>query len=114
MLEDPQIDAATQLMTEGRLALSLFFTGRTKDAYALAGRVRPEIPLRRYSDAIALGLWRLLGFETEEDLEGLDLYMSETLLAAVRANNNEAAGHSAFSLGYTNFLRGRHRDAARW
>ena len=114
LLADPQIDAATRLMAERRLALALFFAGRTNESLALARRVRPSVPLEGYSDALALGLWRLLGFETGEDLPGFETYMSETLLDALRANDHEAAGHAAFSVGYVHFLAGRHRDAARW
>ena len=40
--------------------------------------------------------------------------MARTLREAVRVNDHEAAGHAAFSLGYTRFLAGRYRDAARW
>ena len=114
LLEEPELDAVTRLMAERRLALSLFFAGRTTEAHALARRVRPTIPLRGYSDALALGLWRLLAFETGEDLAGFDAYMGQVMREAVRANDHEAAGHAAFSLGYTHFLAGRYRDAARW
>jgi ATP/maltotriose-dependent transcriptional regulator MalT len=40
--------------------------------------------------------------------------MGKTLHEAVRVNDHEAAGHAAFGLGYTNYLAGRYRDAARW
>jgi DNA-binding NarL/FixJ family response regulator len=114
LLAEPQLDPVTRLMAERRLALSLFFAGRTTESYALARRVRPTIPLQGYSDALALGLWRLLAFETGEDLAGFDAYMGQVMREAVRANDHEAAGHAAFSLGYTHFLAGRYRDAARW
>jgi DNA-binding NarL/FixJ family response regulator len=114
VLSDPGLDAETRRMAERRLALALFFTGRTVEAEALAAGLRPSVPLRGYSDALALGLWRLLCFETGHDWAGLDVYMAQILRDAVRANDHEAAGHGAFSLGYTHLLAGRYRDAGRW
>ena len=114
VLAEPGLDAETRRMAEQRLALSLFFVGRTGEAFALARRVRPSVPLRGYSDALALGLWRLLAFETGEDWPALESDMAQTLREAVGANDHEAAGHAAFSLGYIRFLAGRYRDAARW
>ena len=114
VLADPGLDAETRLMAERRLALAFFFTGRTGAAIAHAREVLPTVPLRGYSDALALGLWRLLGFETGEGWAELETEMAGILRAAVRANDHEAAGHAAFSLGYTRFLAGLYRDADRW
>ena len=110
----PELDARTRRMAERRLALSLFFAGRMRESYALARHVQPSVPLDGYSDALALGLWRLLGFETGEDRAGFEADMTATLRDAVRVSDHEAAGHGAFGLGYLHFLAGRHRDAARW
>ena len=114
VLSDPGLDAETRRMAERRLALALFFTGRTAEAHELAARLRPAVPLRGYSDALALGLWRLMGFETGATGPSSTPYMAQTLRDAVRANDHEAAGHAAFSLGYTRLLAGRYRDAGRW
>ena len=114
LVADPDADPETRRMAERRLALSLFFTGRMRESYALARDVRPSIPLDGYSDALALGVWRLLGFESGDHLTELDTTMTQTLREAVRANDHEAAGQAAFSRGYVRFLEGRHRDAARW
>ena len=114
LVADPDLDLRTRRMAERRLALSLFFSGRMRESYALGREVRPSIPLDGYSDALALGLWRLLGFESGDNVAEFEATMTETLREAVRANDHEAAGHAAFSLGYTHFLAGRYRDAARW
>ena len=114
LVADPALDPDTRRMAERRLALSLFFTGRMRESHALAREVRPSIPLRGYSDALALGVWRLLGFESGDSLAELDATMTQTLREAVRANDHEAAGHAAFSRGYVRFLAGRYREAARW
>ena len=114
LVADSDLDPRTRRMAERRLALSLFFSGRMRESYALAREVRPTVPLDGYSDALALGLWRLLGFESGDSVAELEATMTRTLSEAVRANDHEAAGHAAFSLGYTRFLGGRYRDAARW
>ncbi len=114
LVADSDLDPRTRRMAERRLALSLFFSGRMRKSYALAREVRPAVPLDGYSDALALGLWRLLGFESGDSVAELEATMTLTLREAVRANDHEAAWHAAFSLGYTRFLGGRYRDAARW
>jgi DNA-binding CsgD family transcriptional regulator len=114
LLDEPRLDAQTRRMAERRQALALFFAGRTREASALTRRVRPSIPLRGDGDALALGLWRLIGFETGEQWPELEASMAQTLREAVRANDHEAAGHAAFTLGYLRFQAGRFRDAARW
>ncbi len=114
LLADPDVDAATRAMAERRLAVWLFFMGQTREADELARRQRPRLPLRDHGDALALGIGRLIAFESGENLPALDAFMGRTLQDAVRVNDHEAAGHAAFSLGYTNFLAGRYRDAARW
>jgi DNA-binding NarL/FixJ family response regulator len=114
VVRDPGVDPATRTMAERRFALRLFFAGRTREARDHVAGVLPDVPLRGYNDALALGLWRLLAFETGEGWEALGPFMEGTLRAAVRANDHEAAGHAAFSLGYLAFMAGRHRAALRW
>ena len=114
MVADPALDAGTRRMAELRLALAHFFAGRTDASRALARHVRPGVPLRGYSDAMALGLWRLLAFETGDGWDELEADMAETMRKAVRVRDHEAAGHAAFSLGYLRFLAGCYRDADRW
>jgi DNA-binding CsgD family transcriptional regulator len=114
VVADPGIDAATRTMAERRFALRLFFAGRTREARDHVAPVLPDVPLRGYNDALALGLWRLLAFETGEGWEVLGTFMQSTLRAAVRVDDHEAAGHAAFSLGYVAFMGGHHRAALRW
>jgi DNA-binding NarL/FixJ family response regulator len=114
VLEYDGLDASTRRKTARRLAVALFFSGCAREASALVARFQPAIPLRLYGDALALGIWRLIRMESGEDWPGLDAYMAEVLREGVRANDHEAAGHGALGLAYTAFLRGRHRDAARW
>ena len=80
-----------------------------------APRVRPRIPLRGDSDALALGLVAAAsGSRRARTGRRWRRRMAQTLRDAVRANDHEAAGHAAFTLGYLRFLAGRFRDAARW
>ena len=57
----------TRGMTERRLAVSLFFTGQTGEAARLTRDRLPRVPLTGYHDTLALGLWRLICFESGED-----------------------------------------------
>ena len=112
--EDASVGDDVRRMAERRLAIALFYVGRTREASALAAHVLPAIPLRGYSDALALGAWRLIESETGDDWPGLDTRMARTLREGVRASDNEAAGHGALGLAYTAYQRGHYRDAGRW
>ena len=114
VVADVSVDDDVRRMAERRLAIALFYVGRAREASALAARVLPAIPLRGYSDALALGAWRLIESETGDDWPGLDAGMARTLREGVRARDNEAAGHGALGLAYTAYQRGRYRDAGRW
>jgi DNA-binding NarL/FixJ family response regulator len=114
VLADPSVGDDVRRMAERRLAIALFYVGRTREASALATRVLPSIPLRGYSDALALGAWRLIESETGDDWPALDLRMARTLRDGVRAHDDEAAGHGALGLAYTAYQRGGYRDAGRW
>lgn len=58
VLADHDLDPVTRHMTERRLAVSLFFTGRTGEAARLTRDRLPRVPLTGYNDTLALGLWR--------------------------------------------------------
>ena len=47
LVADPALDGPMRLMAERRLALSLFFAGRTRESHALAREVQPVDPARR-------------------------------------------------------------------
>jgi DNA-binding CsgD family transcriptional regulator len=114
ILEDTSVGEDVRRMAERRLAIALFYVGRTREASALAARVLPAIPLRGYSDALALGAWRLIESETGDDWPSLDARMARTLREGVRAHDDEAAGHGALGLACTAYQRGHYRDAGRW
>ena len=78
-----------------------------------AGACGRRVPLRDYSDALALGIWRMIAFESGQDWPALEAYMGETLREAVaratttrrRATRRSASATSASSPAAT-------RDAA--
>ncbi len=113
ILGDPALGSAARRQLEPMHALALFFAGRAKDAYALAHRIRPPIPLRDQSDMLALITFELISCHTGEDWATLGAYMRQAMPDAVRAGDHEAAGHAALTLGYTHFMAGRFKDAKR-
>jgi DNA-binding CsgD family transcriptional regulator len=113
ILADPQLGTAARRQLEPMHALALFFAGRGKEAYALARRIRPPIPLRDQSDMLALFTWELISCHTGEDWTELDAYMRQAMRDALRAGDQEAAGHAALTLGYVHSVAGRFRDATR-
>jgi DNA-binding NarL/FixJ family response regulator len=113
MLGDPKLGTAARRQLEPMHALALFFAGRGKEAYAVAHRARPSIPLRDQSDMLALIAFELISCHTGEDWSALDEYMRQAMREAVRAGDHEAAGHAALTLGYTHFMAGRFDDATR-
>ncbi len=113
MLADPRLGTAARRQLEPMHALALFFAGRAKEAYAVAHRTRPSIPLRDQSDMLALITFELISCHTGEDWPALEEYMRQAMRDAVRAGDHEAAGHAALTLGYTHFMAGRFHDATR-
>jgi DNA-binding NarL/FixJ family response regulator len=114
VLADPDLPPDARARTELVHAVALFFTGRVKEAHALARLHRPAVPLDRQRTTMALGTWFLAGAESGEDWADFETYMTQLLRDGVRTNDHEAAGCGAFSLAYLHFHRGRYRDAARW
>lgn len=114
ILADPDLAPEVRHQLEPVRAVTLFYAGRTDEAYALAERIRPTVPLRDQSDALALVTLSIVGLETADDFPGLDRYMSRTLEDGVRANDHEAAGLAAITIGGIRYAEGRFVDARRW
>jgi DNA-binding CsgD family transcriptional regulator len=113
VLAQPGLDAETRRLIEPRQAIALFYAGRWDEAYALARRSPPEIPIREYGGIVMLHALRLAGAESGADWPGVEGELARILAAGVRAYDHEAAGQAALGLGHVAFLRGRLRDAAR-
>jgi DNA-binding NarL/FixJ family response regulator len=114
ILADPELAPEVREQLEPVHTVTLFYAGRTSEAYDLGKRIRPAVPLRDQRDALALVVWSIIGLETGTDFPGLDAWMSRTLQDGVRANDHDAAGVAAITIGGVRFLEGRFVDAARW
>jgi DNA-binding CsgD family transcriptional regulator len=90
---------------------NLFYSGRTTEALELAASIRPELPLRNLSQAIALSLWSRVVLETGERWTELADWMDGALKHGVRLGDRAAAGQAAYSLACLHFSAGRYIDA---
>jgi DNA-binding NarL/FixJ family response regulator len=114
ILDEPDLDRAVRRQLEPVYAVSLFYSGRTNEAYELGLRIRPSVPIHDQSERLALGAWSLIGIETGRDWKDLDAWMTQTLSDGIRANDHAAAGIGAITLGGLRHLEGRFEDASRW
>ncbi len=114
ILTDPDLAPEVRHQMEPVHAASLFYTGRGKEAYQLARKIRPAVPLADESATLALGAWTIIGVETGEDWADFERYMAQTLSDGVRVGDHVAAGIGANGLASTTYLRGRYVDMARW
>jgi DNA-binding NarL/FixJ family response regulator len=114
ILADPGLDPLVRRQLEPVHAVNLFYGGRMQEAYALGERIRPSVPMRDHSDVLALVAWSIIGLETGTDYPGLERWMAVTLQDGVRANDHEAAGIAAITIGGLRFFDGRFVEAARW
>jgi DNA-binding CsgD family transcriptional regulator len=114
LLADPDLEPEVRRQLEPAYAAALFYTGRAREAAALAQRIRPRLPSRDRTDTLALGLACLIGVETGEDLREMDAWLTGALRDGVRANDDAAAGITALAMANLRILEGRYADAARW
>jgi len=114
ILADPALEPEMRRQLEPLHTVNLYYGGRTRDAYALAERLRPSVPLDGHGESIALMNWCIIGLETGEDFAGLEAWMTQTLQDGIRGNDDEAAAMAALTLGGLRLFDGRLRDAARW
>ena len=114
LLADPELAPAVRHQVEPLHAISLFFTGRTREAYAFAKRIRPPIPLRDQSATSALRAWGILGLESGRGWEELGSAFADVVREGVRANDHAAVGIGANVIASLLLLRGRYADMERW
>jgi DNA-binding CsgD family transcriptional regulator len=113
-LADPDLDPGVRHVLEPQYAVALFFTGRGREAYELTRRIRPHVPLRDAADALALGIWLLVCFETGEDWATFEAELTQLVSDGIRKDDHAAAGFGARGLGGLHFLAGRYEEAGRW
>jgi AAA ATPase domain len=117
------VSASTDILSKGAIqaqvrhqvepvhVANLFYSGRTREAYDLARRIRPGIPLRGLNEAIALSLWSRITLETGERWVDLEAWMTTALEEGVRANDPATTGQAAYSLAALRLLAGRYLEA---
>lgn len=111
LLSTTEIETDVRDQVEPVHVANLFYSGRTTEALELAGRIRPELPLRNLSEAIALSLWSRVILETGERWSELNAWMTTALDDGVRLADPAAAGQAAYSLACLHFSAGRYVDA---
>lgn len=114
VLADPDLDPEARRATEIVHLASVFYGGRTREAYDLLLPLRPPVPLRGMSDDLAHILWSIVGIETGWDYPELERWMRKTIEDGVRIDDHAAAGIAAMTLGGMRLLAGRYEDSGRW
>jgi DNA-binding CsgD family transcriptional regulator len=95
-------------------ASNLFFSGRVAEAFELAMRIRPTVPLRDLTDEMAFVLWSVIALESGQGWAELETWASAALADGIRLGDRAAAGRAALALGGLRFSQGRFVEASRW
>lgn len=95
LLSAPEIGTDIRGRLEPVHVANLFYSGRTAEALELATSIRPELPQRDLSQAIALSLWSRVILETGERWTELAAWMTRALENGVRLADRAAAGRAA-------------------
>jgi DNA-binding CsgD family transcriptional regulator len=114
ILASEDLDPEIRRQVEPLHAASLFYSGRTREAYELARRLRPTVPLRDLTDQLAFVLWNAIVIETGESWREFETWATAALQDGVRLGDRAAAGLAALALGGLRFSEGRFVDASRW
>jgi DNA-binding NarL/FixJ family response regulator len=107
---DPQAQRAAQTAQLRRLA----YEGRGREAYRLALALLPPVPFRDFYDQSVAALWVGVCLHTGEGWGELERWCEQTVRAAVRREDDSAAGIAALGLGGVRYAEGRWGEASRW
>jgi hypothetical protein len=80
-------------------ASNLFFSGRVREAYDLAHRIRPAVPLKDLADEISFLLWSVIALESGQGWAELETWADRCPGRRVRLGDRAAAGRAALALG---------------
>jgi DNA-binding CsgD family transcriptional regulator len=111
---DPHADAEVRRRITPVHASNLFYSGRVREAYDLARRSRPKVPLKDLTDEIAFMLWSAIALESGQGWAELETWASAALADGIRLGDRAAAGRGALALGGLRFSQGKFTDAGRW
>jgi DNA-binding CsgD family transcriptional regulator len=111
---DEGADAEVRRRVAPLHAWNLFFGGRVREAYDLALRIRPAVPLRDLADELAFVMWGVIALESGQGWEELETWATGALADGIRLGDRGAAGRAALALGGLRFSQGRFTQASRW
>ncbi len=114
ILADQSVDPEVRRRIAPLHAANLLNSGSVRDAFELARRVRPSLPLLDLTDEIAFMLWSAIAIESGLGWSELESWATATLTDGVRLGSRAAAGFGALALGGLRFSQGRFIDASRW
>jgi DNA-binding CsgD family transcriptional regulator len=114
IVADDQADPGARRRAVPAHVTSLFSGGRVREAYDLARRVRPSVPLRDLTDEITFAQWSAVALESGLDWAELETWASAAVADGIRLGDRAAAGCGALALGGLRFSEGRFVEATRW
>jgi DNA-binding CsgD family transcriptional regulator len=114
ILADESVDPEVRRRVAPWHASNLLNSGSVRDAFELALRIRPSLPLRDLTDEIAFVLWSAIAIESGLGWGALESWATAALTDGVRLGSRAAAGFGALALGGLRFSQGRFIDAGRW
>jgi DNA-binding CsgD family transcriptional regulator len=114
ILADLSVDPEVRRRVAPVHAAHLLNSGRVRDAFELARRIRPIVPLRDLTDEIAFVLWSAIAIESGLAWDELETWATAALTDGIRLASRAAAGRGALALGGLRFSQGRFIEAGRW
>jgi len=114
ILADESVDPEVRRRVAPLHAANLLNRGSVRDAFELARRIRPNLPLRDLTDEISFVLWSAIAIESGLGWSELETWATAALTGGVRLGSRAAAGRGALALGGLRFSQGRFIEAGRW
>jgi DNA-binding CsgD family transcriptional regulator len=113
-LGSDDLDPSARRRLEVVQLAGLFHSGRGREAYELAARLRPALPLQTPTEEGIVALWLAAVSDTGEGWDETERWGREALRAAVRLGDHGGAGSAALILGNLSYHKGRFLEARRW
>jgi DNA-binding CsgD family transcriptional regulator len=108
------LDAHARRTVELARLSALFYSGRGREAWELAARSRPALPVRDAIDEAIISVGCGASVETGEGQPELEQWARAVLPRALRLGDDATAGMAALALAHRCLLRARFLDAGRW
>jgi DNA-binding CsgD family transcriptional regulator len=114
LLEVEGLDAEARRTVQLARLAALFYGGRGREAWELAARSRPALPVRDAVDEAILSVGCGASVETGAGQPELERWARAILPRALRLGDDATAGMAALAMAHLCLLRGRFLDAGRW